>query len=91
MTPRPPREPQLRIGETCWRMKGPSGRMLECGIYRVATGLEVRCGYGPDDLLRSQMAPDIGTARETAEQWRQAVLAKGGFEELQQANGREGT
>jgi len=62
-------------------MTGPSGKVLECGIYRVVTGLEVRCGYSPDDLLRSQVAPEIATAREVAEQWRQAVFAKGGFRE----------
>jgi hypothetical protein len=27
--------------ETSWRMKGPSSRILDCGIYRVSTGLEV--------------------------------------------------
>ena len=68
--------------EACWRMKGPSGKVLECGIYRhVAQGVEVRCGYEPDDLIRSQFAPEIGTARDVAEEWRQAVLAKG-FEEV---------
>jgi hypothetical protein len=64
-------------------MKAPSGKVLECGIYRTATpGVEVRCGYGEDDLLRSQLAPEIGTARDIAEQWRQAVLGKGGFMEI---------
>jgi hypothetical protein len=56
--------------------------VLECGIYRIATGLEVRCGYGEDDLLRSQFASEIGTARDIAEQWRQAVVAKGGFSKI---------
>ena len=68
--------------EASWRMKGPSGRVLECGIHRHVAGVEVRCGYGEDDLLRSQTAPEIGTARDIAEQWRQAVLAKGGFEHI---------
>jgi hypothetical protein len=66
--------------EISWRMKGPSNRILECAIYRHLAGVEVRCGYGEDDLLRSQTAPEIGTARDIAEQWRQAMLAKGGFE-----------
>ena len=39
----------------------------------------VRCGYGTDDLLRSQFAVEIDTARDIAQQWRQAVLAKDGF------------
>ncbi len=72
----------LQRVEASWRMRGPSGKVLECGIYRTdAPGLEVRCGYGQEDLLRSQRAVEIGTAREIAEQWRQGVLAKGGFEE----------
>lgn len=82
MTPRPKDAPRLEPLEPCWRMKGPSGKVLQCGVYRIATGLEVRCGYGEDDLLRSQLAPEIGTARDVAEQWRQAVIAKGGFVEL---------
>ena len=64
------------IPETCWRMAGPSGRILACTICRVATGLEVQCGYEPDDFLRSQYAVDIGTAREIAEQWRQVVIVE---------------
>jgi hypothetical protein len=59
--------------------EGASGKVLECGIYRTAAGIEGRCGYGPDDLLRSQLAPEIGTACGVAEQWRRGVLAKGGF------------
>ena len=71
-------------------MKGPSGRVLECGICRTeAPGLEVRCGYGEDDLLRSQRCAEIGSTRELAEQWRQAVIAKGGFEELNDEERRE--
>jgi hypothetical protein len=64
-------------------MRGPRGRILSCVIVRdAAPGLDVRAGYGEDDLLRSQRSAEIGTAREIAEQWRQAVIAKGGFHEL---------
>lgn len=80
------RVPRIETLETHWRMTGPSGRMLECGIYRVLT--EVRVGYGPADLLRCwQAVPDIGAARDLAEQWRQFVLARGVFEELSQMDG----
>jgi hypothetical protein len=59
-------------------MKGPSGKVFECGIYRTAApGVEIRCGYSEDDLLRSQLAPGISAARRIAEEWRQAVLPKG--------------
>ena len=30
-----------------------------------------------DDLFKSHRAADMGSARELAEQWRQALLAKG--------------
>jgi len=73
----------MELVEICWRMRSlqKSTRVLECGMFRTeAPGLEVRCGYGEDDLLRSQRTAEIGSARELAEQWRQAVLAKGGFE-----------
>ncbi len=57
--------------------------MLTCGIYRTAApGLEVRCGYGEEHLLRSQRVAEIGSGRELAEQWRRAVLANGGFESV---------
>ena len=48
--------PPLERIELCWRMKGPSGKVLTCGVYRVAQGVEVRCGYGEDDLIPSQFA-----------------------------------
>jgi hypothetical protein len=83
MTPYHRPEPRLEPVETCWRMRSlqKATRILSCGIYRTDAGLEVRCEYEPDDLLRSQTAPEIGTARDAAEQWRQAVLAKDAFRE----------
>jgi hypothetical protein len=77
--------PRLELVETRWRMRSlqKSTRILECGIYRTAgPGLEVRCGYSVEDLLLSQRTADIESAREIAEAWRQAVIAKGGFEEI---------
>jgi hypothetical protein len=56
--------------------------MLTCGIYTDAPGLEVRVGFGDDDLLRSQRTAEIGSARELADDWRRAALAKGTFTEL---------
>ena len=57
MTPRPPREPRLDLLETCWRFLGPSRRVFECGIYRTDVGLELRAGYGPDDLRIPERDP----------------------------------
>lgn len=84
LVPRPPApEPRLELLEECWRLQSQhSHRILTCGIYRTDLGLEVRCGYEPDDLLRSQYAAEIGSARAIAEEWRQAVVAKDGFTEL---------
>src|SRR5262245_14460888 len=66
--------------ETCWRMRGPRGRILACGIYRDdGPGFDVRAGYGEEDLVRSQRTADLDVARAIAETWRQAVLAKGTF------------
>ena len=86
MVARPRQAPRLELVEALWRMTGPRGRVLACGVYRTDVGLEVRCGYGEYQLLRSQYAVEMGTARDIAERWRQAVLAKGGFVEL----GRDG-
>lgn len=75
--------PRLHLIEVCWRMRGRAGRVVTCGIYRIdGPGLEVRAGFSDDDLLRSQRAAEIGSARELAEAWRQAVLLKGGFVEV---------
>jgi hypothetical protein len=86
-----PHEPSLELVETCWRLRSreKADRVLECAIYASAIGLELRAGYGPDDLLKSQMFVD-GTnaesadlrARAVAEQWRKQVMASQGFEQL---------
>lgn len=78
----PPRPPRLELLEPCWRFRGPTRRVVSCGIYTTDVGLEVRAGYSAEDLLRSERAHDLGAARQVAETWRQAVIAKGGFEPL---------
>ena len=50
-------EPRLELLETCWRFTGPNGRTFECGIYRTDVGLELRAGYGPDDLRIPERDP----------------------------------
>jgi hypothetical protein len=81
-TARRPVEPPLELVEMCWRFVGASRKVFECGLYRTDVSLEVRAGYGPDDLVRSERAVEIGSARLIAAEWRKAVLAKGGFTEL---------
>jgi hypothetical protein len=89
--PTQPNESGLELVETCWRLRSreEAGRILECAIYATAIGLELRAGYGPDDLLMSQAFVDGANAesadqraRAVAEQWRKQVIATQGFEQL---------
>lgn len=77
--------------ETCWRLhsRQESDRVLECAIYETAMGFELRAGYGPDDLFKSQLFVDaLNTesadrrARAVAEQWRKQVIGTLSFEQL---------
>ena len=77
----PPLEPPLELVAPCWRMRGPSGQVLSCAIYRTDGGLEVRAGYA-NDLLHSQRVFNEKAGFVYAERYRQAILAKGGFEDL---------
>ena len=52
--------PRVELLERCWRFVGPGPRVLECGLYAVETGLEVRVGYSAEDVVRTQLTPDIG-------------------------------
>ena len=60
--------PSLELIERCWCMRGPSGRVIGCGIYHTqgVPGFEVRCGYGANDLLRSERRKDLAKVREIA-------------------------
>ena len=51
--------------------------MLTCGVFQTIAGLEVRCGYSDDDLIRSQFARELETAREIAAGWKTAAELKG--------------
>ena len=69
--------------EVCWRVRSRSRRrVLECGIYHTGAAIEVRCGYGGDDLLMSEVVPAVSIGRELAVEWRRIVTARGGFDEL---------
>ena len=77
LTRHEPSPPRLDLLDTCWRFVGPSKRVFVCEIYETDIGLEVRASYSLDDIIRTQYAVDIETAREVADEWRRAVLAKG--------------
>jgi hypothetical protein len=77
MTRRPDVEPRLDLVETCWQFKGPnSQRVISCGVYRTDAGLEVRVGYSSDDIVRTERAIEIGSARDLAAEWRRALHAR---------------
>ena len=71
---------RLDLIEVCWRVVGPSTHAIECGIYRTDAGLEVRCDFSVEYLLRSEFAMEIDAVREIAEASKAAVTAKGSFE-----------
>ena len=67
--------------EVCWELRSPSGRVITCAIYRdAAPGIDVRCTFSEDDVVRSQRCAEIGTARELADEWRAGAVAKGFLE-----------
>ena len=89
--PTAPHGPTPELVETCWRVRNrqQADRVLECAIYATAMGLELRAGYGPDDLLQSQLFVDVVNtesadqrARAVAQQWLRRVIATPGFEQL---------
>jgi hypothetical protein len=69
--------PPMTLLETCWKMTSPRGLVLTCGVFQTIVGLEVRCGYSDDDLIRSQLARKLETAREVAAGWKRAAIEKG--------------
>jgi len=79
MTPRPRPEPRLELIEVCWRVVGPSERVIECAIYRTDVGLDVRVAYSEsiEHLIRSQFTVEIGTARDIADDWKRAAIENG--------------
>ena len=82
---RPPTKgPQFELVEVSWQMRSQQTppRTIECGIYRVNHGFEVRTTYQPDNRIYSQRVLDIRRARELAARLRYTVIAWGGFEDL---------
>ena len=68
---------------------GPSRKELSCGVYRTLAGLELRCGYTVDDLLRSARIGPQDDARYTAAGWLHIVLSNGSFDVVECAVGDE--
>ena len=67
---------------TFWRMRASTGRLLTCGLYETADGLELRAGFVGDDPMWTEPVPseDFGVA--LAASWKAIVVGKGGFVDL---------
>jgi hypothetical protein len=77
-------EPTSEHLTTFWTLRGASGRDLTCSAYRVATGLELRAEYGPDDIVSTKLCRDDDAEAQiaaTADAWRLTLIAKG-FREI---------
>ena len=63
--------------EVCWRvLEGSTTRVLRCAVFDASgSGVELRVGYFGDPPLRSQMMPDIESARVFAKDWLDAARA----------------
>ena len=63
--------------EICWQVfEASSTRILTCAMFDASNrGVELRVGYFGDSPLRSQMMPDIASARVLAQSWLDAVRA----------------
>jgi hypothetical protein len=63
--------------EVCWQvLEGSTTRVLRCAIFDASSpGVELRVGYFGDSPLRSQMMPDIESARVLAKDWLDAARA----------------
>ena len=63
--------------EICWQVfEASSTRVLTCAMFDASgPGIELRVGYLGDSPLRSQMMPDIESARVLAQGWLDAARA----------------
>lgn len=72
---------RLDLVGTCCRVRGPSGRVISCSIYKTESlEIEVHCDYSDDDFFRPQRATELDRAHELAAAWLQAALARGFME-----------
>jgi len=78
-------QPAPVVIRECWRVIGTSGKPITCGFYEHPHGIEVRCQYSLEHLIRSQLAPDVDVAQDVAAAWKQAAIEKG-FTEVKGVN-----
>jgi hypothetical protein len=75
--------PSPDLVEILWRVVGPSGKPIVCGIFRDTVGLQVFCHYAEsiEALIRSERVSHMDIARDVAAAWKRAAVDKG-FEEM---------
>jgi hypothetical protein len=56
-------EPRLERIATLWRMRGTSGRDIECAAFRTETGIELRTMYSPEEIIVA-IVPRPGRGRQ---------------------------
>ena len=57
-----------------------TNRDITCSAYRVATGLELRTAYGPEDIVATELFRGTDADErlaETADNWRLNLIQKG--------------
>jgi hypothetical protein len=56
--------------ELRWRvLMAASGEILSCGLYEHPDGIEVRCGFNEETVIRSQVDRSLEDARRRAGLW----------------------
>jgi hypothetical protein len=68
--------------ETRWRAATPAGRILFCEILDTPGGYDVRVEYSTGESVYTRGTFELATARQTAAELRELVLAKPGFSEM---------
>lgn len=58
-------------------MSQGSGKPIVCLIYEHPHGVEVRCEYSPEHLIRSELASHIDIAQDIAAAGKRVALEKG--------------
>jgi hypothetical protein len=62
--------------ETSWRLRGPTGRVMECCIHmHPQAGFSVQIRDGRTGVIRDCRVATLRRARKKAEDWRQALLS----------------
>ena len=76
-----PTASRFHLLETCWQMRGPSGVVFECGVYRGDDGLELRVCSNSETVNTAPLG-SLEEGRARAARLKGMVCEKGGFEEL---------